>query len=105
MPFAAVLDTCVLYPFSLCDLLLRLADRELYDPYWSRRVLDELARSLVGRGLTHDQAAHRIEQMRATFPDAEVSEVAIARLEPRMTNDQKDRHVLAAPGRRSVQCG
>jgi predicted nucleic acid-binding protein len=96
MPFGAVLDACVLYPFSLCDLLLRLADRELYDLYWSRRILDELARNLVRRGLTHDQAAYRMERMRAAFPNAEVSDVAVARLEPQMTNDQKDRHVLAA---------
>jgi predicted nucleic acid-binding protein len=96
MPFGAVLDTCVLYPFSLCDLLLRLADRELFDPYWSGRILEELARNLVERRLTPDQAAHRIEQMCRTFPAAEVSALAVARLEPRMTNEQKDRHVLAA---------
>jgi predicted nucleic acid-binding protein len=96
MAFGAVLDTCVLYPFSLCDILLRLADRELYDPYWSGRVLEELARNLVGHGLTPAQAGHRIEQMRRSFPDAEIAGAAVARLEPAMTNDPKDRHVLAA---------
>jgi hypothetical protein len=34
--------------------------------------------------------------MRRAFPAAEVSRTAVARLEPRMTNDPKDRHVLAA---------
>jgi len=96
MPFGAVLDTCVLYPFSLCDILLRLAHHELYDPCWSGRILQELARSLVRHGLTREQARHRVDQMRRAFPAAEVAARAVAALEPRMTNDPKDRHVLAA---------
>lgn len=39
MPFAAFLDTCVLYPAYLCDTLLRLADACLYRPLWSDDVL------------------------------------------------------------------
>jgi predicted nucleic acid-binding protein len=96
MAFGAVLDTCALYPFSLCDLLLRLADRELYDPYWSGRIMEELARNLMEHGLTLQQAMHRTDQMHRAFPAAAVSGVAVARLEPRMTNEAKDRHVLAA---------
>lgn len=96
MALGAVLDTCVLYPFSLCDILLRLADRELYDLYWSGRILEELGRNLVEHGLTSAQATHRVDQMRRAFPAAEVSRTAVVRLEPRMTNDPKDRHVLAA---------
>ena len=68
MAFGAVLDTCVLYPFSLCDILLRLADRELYDPHWSGRILEELARTLVEHGLTRAQASHRVDQMRRASP-------------------------------------
>jgi predicted nucleic acid-binding protein len=96
MAFGVVLDTCVLYPFSLCDLLLRLADRELYDPFWSDRILDELARNLAEAGLTAEQVAWRISQMRQAFPAAEVPADAVARLEPAMANHPKDRHVLAA---------
>jgi predicted nucleic acid-binding protein len=96
MASGAVLDTCVLCPFSLCDILLRLADREPYDPYWSDRILVELARNLVEHGLTPGQARRRVEQMRQAFPAAEVSRAAVARLEPQMTNEPKDRHVLAA---------
>jgi len=96
MSFGVVLDTCVLYPFSLCDLLLRLADRELYDPYWSDRILDELARNLLDAGLTTAQVTWRVDQMRRAFPEATVPADAVARLEPAMTNDPKDRHVLAA---------
>jgi predicted nucleic acid-binding protein len=96
MAFGVVLDTCVLYPYSLCDLLLRLADRELYDPYWSDRILEELQRTLLGHGLTPEQAAWRVDQMQRAFPEALVPADAIARLEAAMINDAKDRHVLAA---------
>ena len=39
MAFGVVLDACVLYPFSLSDILLRLADREFFEPYkaWLKR--------------------------------------------------------------------
>jgi hypothetical protein len=96
MAFGVVLDACVLYPFSLCDILLRLADRELYDPHWSGRILEELARNLIENGLTPQQASYRVGQMRRAFPAAEVLASLVARLEPQMPNDAKDRHVLAA---------
>lgn len=96
MALGVVLDACVLYPFSLCDILLRLAEREFYDPYWSDRILGEVERNLVQNRLTAQQAAWRVDAMRRTFPSAAVPEESIAGLEPAMTNDQKDRHVLAA---------
>jgi predicted nucleic acid-binding protein len=96
MPFNAVLDANVLYPFSLRDTLLRLAELELYTPLWSARILEEMSRNLVERRLTEEQAS-RIEQaMRGAFEEAEADAAEIARLEPAMTNDPRDRHVLAA---------
>jgi hypothetical protein len=41
-----VLDASVLYPLPLRDTLLRVAEIELYDPYWSQRILDEVARRM-----------------------------------------------------------
>jgi predicted nucleic acid-binding protein len=96
MPFSAVLDANVLYPFSLRDTLLRLAELELYTPLWSDRILEEMSRSLIGHRLTEGQAS-RIEQaMRAAFEEAEVDAAEIERLESAMTNEANDRHVLAA---------
>src|SRR5919198_179696 len=96
MPFSAVLDANVLYPFSLRDSLLRLAELELYTPLWSVRILEEMTRNLVEQRITEEQAA-RIEQaMRQAFEEAEVDPAEIEPLEPAMTNDPKDRHVLAA---------
>jgi hypothetical protein len=48
------------------------------------------------RRATEEQAAKLLTAMRAAFDGAEVPEHAIARLESAMTNDAKDRHVLAA---------
>jgi predicted nucleic acid-binding protein len=95
--FRAVLDACVLYPFSLRDTLLRLAERELYDVYWSDRILEEVTRNLVANDLMTQAKAERLAgAMRTAFDAATVSTEAIGRLEPVMTNDPKDRHVLAA---------
>lgn len=87
----------MLFPFSLRDTLLRLAERELYDVYWSDRILDEVTRNLVGEGFMDEAGAKRLEGfMRAAFDAAAVSTEAVDRLEPVMTNHPKDRHVLAA---------
>jgi predicted nucleic acid-binding protein len=94
--FSAVLDANVLYPFSLRDSLLRLAELELYTPLWSVRILEEMTRNLVEQRITEEQAARIEEAMRQAFEEAEVDPAEIERLEPAMTNDPKDRHVLAA---------
>lgn len=97
MPFAAVLDASVLYPLPLRDTLLRVAETELYDPRWSQQILDEVVRNLVDdRRASEDQARRLTDAMAAAFDSAAVPQPAIERLEPAMTNDPKDRHVLAA---------
>jgi predicted nucleic acid-binding protein len=96
MAFKVVLDANVLYPFSLRDTLLRLAERELYVPIWSERILAEVSRNLVGDGRADiDTAARLRAAMRSAFPEALVDAAAIAATEPGMTNDPGDRHVLA----------
>jgi predicted nucleic acid-binding protein len=92
--FPAFLDTCVLYPAYLCDTLLRLAEVSAYRPLWSTQVLDELRRNLVERGLPPDRVDRRITQMTRSFPDAMVT--GYESLIDGMSNDPKDRHVLAA---------
>jgi predicted nucleic acid-binding protein len=97
MPSSALLDASVIYPLPLRDTLLRVAATELYDPFWSARILDEVVRNLVAdRRATVQQARRLIEAMDAAFDGAVVPSEAIERLEPAMTNDRKDRHVLAA---------
>jgi hypothetical protein len=59
MAFPAFLDTCVLYPSYLCDTLLRLAEKEIYRPLWSRDVMTELRRNLIKQGLPADRVDRR----------------------------------------------
>lgn len=92
--FPAFLDTCAIYGAYLCDTLLRLADAETYRPLWSAGILDELDRNLQQRGLSPEAVAHRVAEMRRSFPDAEVR--GYETLIESMTCDPGDRHVLAA---------
>ena len=93
MPFAVVLDTCVLYPAHLRDTLLRLAERDLYQILWSADIIEELHRNLVEAGFGDEAVDHLCDEMQSAFPDAEVS--GYRSLLDSMTCDPKDRHVLA----------
>jgi len=92
---SAVLDACVLFPMYLRDTLLSSADEGLYLPYWSQKILDEAIGNLISGGkLSHKKAENLEETIKLAFPEAMV-EVPVG-LEEAMTNDPKDRHVLAA---------
>jgi predicted nucleic acid-binding protein len=96
--FRVVLDTCVMLPQTLNNLLLTLADAELFRTVWTPDLLDEVERTLSGErfGKSPQQAARRVQQMRRAFPLAEEESRGYRELIPAMTNDPKDRHVLAA---------
>ncbi|GAA4918205.1 PIN domain-containing protein [Stackebrandtia albiflava] len=93
MAFPALLDTCVLFPAYLCDTLLSLAEDDVYRPLWSAEILAELQRNLSSR-IGAEASARRVAQMRRHFRDAEVTGYEV--LIDDMSNDSKDRHVLAA---------
>ncbi len=92
----ALLDANVLYPAYLRDLLLRLSQIGIYQPRWSAEILDEVARN-VKKGRDASGRAKvdcMISLMREHFEEAEVA--GYKSIIPAMTNDPKDRHVLAA---------
>ncbi len=101
MAFPAFLDTCVLFGQQVTDLLLHLALRGCFVPYWSHDVLDEMERNVSGKGRTTADAVHsRRVRMEAAFPEAMVS--GYEALIGDMTNHPGDRHVLAACVRSSA---
>lgn len=93
--FKVFLDACVLADIAVCDLLLRLAERpRQYLPMWSDDVLAETRRTQDKLGWPPHLIDSFEEQLRAVFPEALVTNYEP--LIPRVENDEKDRHVLAA---------
>lgn len=101
--FPAVLDACVLIPMPLADTLLRLgASPRLYLPKWTDQIMAEVSRNLVENfGLSEDKTAYRESEIRKHFPEAWVD--GYEDLIPAMTNQAKDRHVLAAAVRAQAE--
>lgn len=91
-----VLDACVLANFSLCDTLLRLAEPpRLFEPKWSEEIIRETTRTLeVKLGWPRSLISHLQAELRTHFSEAWIS--GYDSLISRMTNHEKDRHVLAA---------
>ncbi len=101
MRFTALLDTSVLYPALLRDVLLSLAHGDgsgmagTYRPLWSQDILDELGRNLREKaGLDAERTARLVGEMSREFPDALVEHYEP--LVPAMPCHWKDRHVMAA---------
>lgn len=94
--YPAVLDACVLLPMPLADTLLRMAETpRLYLPRWSEEIISEVSRNLIKKfNKTDVQAQAREDALREHFPEAWVHDYEP--LVDLMTNDPKDRHVLAA---------
>jgi predicted nucleic acid-binding protein len=94
--YTAVLDANVLYPALLRDLLLSLADADLYSAKWSAHIRDEWTRSRLRDGRGHTaQIAAAAQAMEEAIPDCLVSGYEHL-IEGLSLPDPDDRHVLAA---------
>lgn len=96
--FPILLDACVLANFGVCDLFLRLAETpRLLVPRWSREILNEVQRTQLEK-LRPPWPEHLVQlwqkEVSTAFPDACVT--GYESLIPFLTNDDGDRHVLAA---------
>ena len=90
-----MLDTNVIYPVNIRDLLLWFAHYDLYTPKWSKHIFDEGEDVMKRNGVSEKEIQKRVSKMQAAFPDALVEnyESLVDSLE---LPDEKDRHVLAA---------
>jgi hypothetical protein len=70
--YTAVLDACVLVPIALADTLLRVAEKGLYRPLWTDRILTETQAAIeeIHPGI---DVSKRFAGMREAFNDALVT--------------------------------
>src|SRR3954449_9591591 len=96
MAYVALLDANALWSAAVRDTLLLAAEHDLYRPSWSRKILDEMARSLKARRPDLDPARidRTVNLLLAQFPEALVE--GYEDLIPAMRSAAGDRHVLAA---------
>jgi predicted nucleic acid-binding protein len=91
-----LLDTCVIYPTVMREMILGVAAGGAFEPLWSERILAEWLRAVVKLGAGAEaQAAGEAALMNARWPRARVTYPPS--LEARLwLPDPADRHVLAA---------
>ncbi|MFR9726227.1 PIN domain-containing protein [Streptomyces sp. MS19] len=97
MPLVALYDANVLYPSTLRDLLIRVAQAGLVQAKWTDAILDEVFRNLTAK--RPDLDARRLERTRQLMCAA-VRDSKVVDYEPLIDAvtlpDSGDRHVLAA---------
>lgn len=91
-----LIDTCVLYPTVMREMVLGAADEGLFTPLWSPRILEEWARATIKLGPAAEAISRgEIALLGARWPNASVmpNEGDMRRL---WLPDENDIHVLAA---------
>lgn len=93
--FTCVLDTNIIYPIEIRDLLFWFAHYDLFTPKWSSHIFDEWEDVMGRKGITKEEIKKRSNAANLAFPDA-----LVVNYEPLISGltlpDEKDCHVLAA---------
>jgi predicted nucleic acid-binding protein len=104
VPFIVVYDANVLYPNSLRDLLIRVAQAGLVRARWTEQILDETFRNLKENRPDLDPA--KLDRTRELMNKA-IRDVLVTDYEPLIDvldlPDADDRHVLAAAIKANAQ--
>jgi predicted nucleic acid-binding protein len=93
--FKALLDTNVLYPIVIRDLLFWFAHFDMYTPLWSDHIFKEWEKVFESRGIAKSKIRNSISLTKKAFPDATVENYEFL-IPTQNLPDQKDNHVLAA---------
>ena len=103
MAFVAIYDASVLYPASLRDLLIRLAQTGLFQAKWTDRILDEMIGAVTrARPELVDRLERTRDLMNEAIPDVLVTGYGHL-IDGLDLPDPDDRHVLAAAIRANAQ--
>src|SRR5450759_478719 len=104
MTFVVIYDANVLYPSTLRDVLIRLAQTGLVQAKWTETILDETFRSLHAKRPDLDET--RLQRTR-NLMNLAVRDAVVTNGEPLIGSlhlpDLDDRHVLAAAIRARAQ--
>lgn len=93
--FTCFLDTNVIYPIDVRDLLFWFASYDLFVLKWSKHIFQEWSDVMKRKGVSEMEITKRIAKAQKAFPDALVTEYEWL-IESLSLPDEKDRHVLAA---------
>jgi predicted nucleic acid-binding protein len=93
--FTCVLDTNIIIPIEIRDLLFWFAHDDLYTPKWSKHIFDEWEDVMRRKDVSEEEIKKRIGWARQAFPDAMVGNYEVL-IDSLTLSDEKDRHVLAA---------
>lgn len=91
-------DTNVLSPFSVMDVMLALTEDSIHEIVWSERLLAEWERVIVREGRRSAESAAAVAQaVRRFFADCEIAAAVYGHLVDEMpVDDPDDRHHAAA---------
>lgn len=93
--FTCVLDTNVIIPIEIRDLLFWFAHDGLYTLKWSKHIFDEWEDVMKRKEVSEGEIRKRIGWANQAFPDAMVDNYEVL-IDSLTLPDAKDRHVLAA---------
>lgn len=93
--FTCVLDTNIIFPIEIRDLLFWFAFYELFTPKWSQHIFDEWEDVMQRKGVTETEIKKRTHKANLAFPDALVKNYD-GLIKSLTLPDPKDCHVLAA---------
>ncbi|WP_230204834.1 PIN domain-containing protein [Parafrankia elaeagni] len=104
MAFTVVYDANVLYPNTLRDLLIRIAQSGLIQAKWTNEILDEMLTAI--RRNRPEISVEKRDRLRGLM-NASVRDVLVSGYEPLIDGlklpDPDDRHVLAAAVKAGAQ--
>jgi predicted nucleic acid-binding protein len=93
--FTCVLDTNILVPIVIRDILFWFAHYDLYTPKWSQHIFDEWEDVMKRMDVPEDEIEKRKSIANAAFPDALVTNYSQL-INGLKLPDEKDKHVMAA---------
>jgi hypothetical protein len=65
--FTCVLETCVIYPIDIRDLLLWFAHFDLYRPKWSQTIFEELYQVMLTKGMREHRQKNKLQESTKLF--------------------------------------